>query len=450
MFPIPKQVMWLLEQFETAGYSCYLVGGCVRDFLSARKVHDYDFTTDALPQEMTAFLTKQPCTLINTGIQYGTLTVIYQQLRMEITTYRVEQAYQNHRSPKQFTFTDHLVDDLARRDFTINAMAYHPKTGIIDPFHGQLDIQKRIIRCVGNSEQRFQEDALRILRALRFQFTLHFALDEACHNAVIQYASLLHHISQERIQAEFQQMLMSDCENLLQILHDDHVLDDIVPHISDIYEVTQESKWHLYDVFIHTDIALNHTKGFSLIEKLAVLFHDFGKAKCKKIDSSGIAHFPNHPFISAQIARQALYEMKYPKKSIALICTFIVLHDDYIKADEQFLRRLLAKLDMNYDQAFSLIKIQYADACAKNLKYANAQLQELKKAESILMNMKQAGFSLKRKDLAINGHDVSAHGFCGSEIKEALDWLYLQVIDQNVENQKDALLKALDHYKKRL
>lgn len=439
----PKQVEWLLQQFEKAGYSCYLVGGCVRDSLLGRIVHDYDFTTDALPQEMLSFLEKQPCSLIKTGIEYGTLTVIYQAFKMEITTYRVEQSYKKHRSPQQFAFTDSLIADLARRDFTVNAMAYHPKTGIIDPFSGQSDLRKRIIRCVGNSEQRLQEDALRILRSLRFHFTLNFELDAECEAAVFKNAPLLTHISQERIQAEFQKMLMSDAQDLLQGLRSYHVLPYIVPGITNIYHITQESKWHSYDVFIHTDIALNNTNGCSLIEKLAVLFHDFGKAQCKRMDQQGYAHFPNHQTISKTIAEQTLYKMKYPKQIIRSVCTLIVLHDDYIKADELSLRRLLAKLNMDYEQANSLIRIQYADACAKNPVYAENQLRELKTAQQMLAEMEQNKFSIKRNDLAINGHDLMKLGYSGIQIKKSLDQLYEKVIDHPSDNQKEKLISIL-------
>ena len=443
LYELPQQVRWLLQQFKAASHSCYLVGGCVRDFLSGRDVHDYDFATDALPEEMIHFLSEQPCQLIDTGIKYGTLIIIYRSLRMEVTTYRTEQAYYNHRTPKHFHFTDDLTADLARRDFTINAIAYHPDIGLIDPFHGQADLHKQIIRCVGNSEQRMQEDALRILRAIRFHFTLNFSLDPACEAAVIKNASLLKHISQERIQAEFQKMLMSDTLDLLHKLLSFQVLSYIVPGIREIVHITQESKWHCYDVFTHTDIALNNTSGFSLIEKLAVVFHDFGKAHCKHLDSQGNAHFPNHQAESCYMAKQALYEMKYPKQMIQEIVQLIALHDDYIKADEIYLRRLLAKLDMNYETAFSLIRIQYADACAKNPVYAENQLQILRQSQKLLHKIKQSGFSIKRSDLAVNGNDMIKLGYRGHEIKEVLDWLYEQVIDQCVNNQKNALLTHL-------
>ena len=443
MYELPQQVRWLLQRFEAVSHSCYLVGGCVRDFVSGRDVHDYDFATDALPEEMIHFLSEQPCQLIDTGMKYGTLIIIYQSLRMEVTTYRTEQTYDNHRTPKQFHFTDDLTADLARRDFTMNAMAYHPDSGLIDPFHGQADLHKQIIRCVGNSEQRLQEDALRILRAIRFHFTLNFSLDPACEAAVIKNASLLKHISQERIQAEFQKMLMSDCLNLLQNLRKFQVLPYIVPGIREILHITQESKWHCYDVFTHTNVALNNTSGFSFIEKLAIVFHDFGKAHCKYLDAQGNAHFPNHQAESCNMAKQALYEMKYPKQMIQEIVRLIALHDDYIQTDELHLRRLLAKLDMNYETAFSLIRIQYADACAKNPAYAEKQLQILQQAKRVLQKMKQANFSIKRSDLAVNGNDMIKLGFRNHEIKEALNWLYEQVIDQCVSNQKDALLTHL-------
>lgn len=447
MNDMPKQTLWLLQQFENANYSCYFVGGCVRDFLLGRVIHDYDFTTNATPAQMLSLFQQQDCKLLDIGAAFGTITVIYQGLRMEITTYRIEQEYQKHRSPKQITFSDTIHDDLSRRDFTVNAIAYHPNKGFIDPFDGQGDIKKRVLRCVGNSEQRLSEDALRILRALRFHFTLDFTIETDLATAIIHNAPLLSAISKERIQTELQGMLMSDTNDLLQTLRSYQVLEYIIPFIKQIYDVSQESKWHSYDVFTHTDIALNHTKGFTLTEKLAVLFHDFGKPFTKRIDAQGNTHFPNHQLKSCDIAKEALYKMKYPKHIILECCTLIALHDDYIKADEQSLRKLLAKLSMNYELAFSLIRIQTADACAKNPLYNQAQLTELKQAKITLTQMKETGFSILLKDLKLNGNDLKQLGYCGSEIKTTLNWLYDKVIENPSCNDKKQLLQLLKQFK---
>lgn len=448
MTTIPEQVYRLIQLLNRHGYSAYLVGGWVRDSLLGKDTHDFDLTTDAHPKDLLAVLQDQPCKVLPTGIKHGTLTVIDQGLSMEITTYRIEHVYKNHRKPTAVSFTDDLSADLARRDFTMNAITYHPDSGIIDPFHGQEDIKHKLIRCVGNSEARLKEDALRILRALRFAFVLHFTIDDALQAAIQKHAGLLSCISKERIQSEWNQMLMSDTDHLLQTLRDYRVLPYITAQISVIYEVTQESKYHLYDVFTHTDIALNHTKGCSLCEKLAVFFHDIGKAACKYIDAKGNAHFPHHARQSAVIANQALHELKYSKQTIKTVCRLISSHDDYIQADEKALRRLLAKLDMDYDLAFSLIRVQYADACAKNPHYAKAQIAELKKAEGMLNNLQNAHFSIKRSDLKINGHDLLKLNYQGKQIKEALEWLYQQVIDDPSRNQREHLLALLKQRKK--
>ncbi len=447
MNDMPKQTLWLLQQFENADYSCYFVGGCVRDFLLKRTIHDYDFTTNATPAQMIALFQHQDCKILDIGAAFGTITVIYQGLRMEITTYRIEQEYQKHRSPKQIAFSDTICDDLSRRDFTVNAIAYHPKQGFIDPFDGQSDIKNRVLRCVGSSQKRLNEDALRILRALRFHFTLGFTIEKELAAAIIHNAPLLSTLSKERIQAEFQEMLMSDADNLLQTLRSYQVLEYIVPFIKDIYDISQESKWHSYDVFTHTDIALNHTKGYTLTEKLAVLFHDFGKPFTKRIDAQGIAHFPKHQLKSREIAKEALCEMKYPKHIITECCTLIALHDDYIKPDELSLRKLLAELSMNYELAFSLIRIQAADAYAKNPLYNQAQLTELKQAEIMLSQMKATGFSVLLKDLKLNGNDLKQLGYFGSEIKTALHRLYDKVIENPSCNDKKQLLEILKQFK---
>lgn len=444
---LPSQVQWLFSQFAKHDAELYLVGGSVRDAYLGRPIHDFDFATSATPQEMMTFLKDQPCKVIPTGLKHGTLTILYDHEAMEVTTYRLEGAYENHRRPKEVMFSRNLMDDLARRDFTMNAMAYHPDEGFIDPYGGCEDLQKGIINCVGDCEERFREDALRILRALRFSFQLQFSLTPACRLAIQSQAALLTHISKERIQEEFNKMLLADPDDLLTTLRECNVLSWIIPKITCIEDVSQESKWHQYDVFTHTDIALNHTKGMELCEKLAIVFHDFGKQQTKTIDESGHAHFYGHPIHSEAIARSALQTLCYPKKMIERIATLIAFHDTYLKPNRRILRRFLAKIDMDYDLAFAILRVQYADDCAKNMELAQDKLENINACNALLQQMREEEQSIKKADLAVNGHDLKSLGYEGKTIGIALHALYDAVIDDPTLNEQKQLLKLLEEMK---
>lgn len=439
-FSFPHQVLWLYDQFQANNYELYLVGGCVRDMLLARDIHDYDFATNATPEEMMRFLTLTTAKLIPTGLSHGTLTVLYQDEAMEVTTYRLETAYIDHRRPDHVIFTRDLISDLSRRDFTINAMAYHPQYGLVDPFGGQEDLNRKIIRCVGNSEQRLEEDALRILRALRFAFTLHFTLNSECEAALKKQAPLLTHISKERIRDEWNQMLLSDTKQLLRKCRDSGVLSYIIPQITMIESLTQENPWHFTDVFTHTDIALDHSANMSLQEKLAIVLHDIGKAKCKTIDEHQQAHFYGHAHISAKIAARALRELRYGNKLIDQVTTLIAFHDYPIQPTPKIMRRFLAKLNGDTDLAESVLKVQYADDCAKNPEYAAKKLDDHAAAMRLLQEMKKNDSIQKRSDLAINGKDLIALGYQGKQIGEWLNRLYQLIVDEPSLNTREALL----------
>lgn len=442
-FPLPNQVLWLFHQFQASGYELFLVGGCVRDMLLGRPVHDYDFTTNATPDEMMRFLENTSCKVIATGKQHGTLTILYQSEAMEVTTYRLELAYVKHRRPDHVVFTKDLISDLSRRDFTINAMAYHPDHGLVDPYDGQKDLKDQIIRCVGVGEERMEEDALRILRALRFSFELHFSMDFMCIEAIKKKASLLTHISKERIRDEWNRMLLSDAKQLLRSLHDVGVLPYIIPQISMIESLTQENPWHIYDVFTHTDIALDHSEGMGLCEKLAIIFHDFGKAQCKSFDENHQAHFYGHAKISAEIAIVALQEMRYSNKLIDRVAALIAFHDYPLSPKVKILRRLLAKLNVDYELAHSILQVQYADDCAKNNVYAAKKLAANTACQRLLENMKKEDSMLKRADLAVSGNDLIALGYQGKQIGEWLNKLYRIVVDDPSLNQREELLKKV-------
>lgn len=441
---LPYQVEWLMKQVEMHGYECFLVGGCVRDHLLGRPIHDYDLCTNATPKQMTVCLGDTSCKLIMSGVKHGTITVLYEGMTMEITTYRQEGGYERHRRPRQVSYCDDLISDLSRRDFTINAMAYHPSIGLLDPFQGQSDLKHKIIRCVGECAQRFEEDALRILRALRFSFQFDFALDPACEQAIKEKAPLLSFLSKERIKAEWDAMLNSDAPNILRRLKDAQVLPYILPELTSIYDVPQESKWHIYDVFTHSDIALNHTAGLSLEEKLAVVLHDVGKAQCKSYDARGNAHFYAHPEVSAQLAQEALTRLTYPKRVIRSVTTLIRFHDYDVQPNPKAMRRFLAHVDMDMELAQAILRVQEADDLAKHPQTAKEKLMRVRACQALLQHMKENETQLRIKDMAVNGHDLIKRGYAGKQIGDALSYLYRLVLDDPTLNDKDTLLHLLD------
>lgn len=445
----PHQVTWLFAQFAKHHYELYIVGGSVRDYLLHRQYHDFDFTTNATPQEMMHFLQNQPCKIIPTGIKHGTLTILYDQEAMEVTTYRCEQGYEDHRRPTEITFSSRLLDDLARRDFTINAMAYHPDIGIVDPFDGQKDLKAKLIRCVGNSEERFEEDALRMLRALRFSFQLQFSLEPSCAHAIQHKAKTLSYISKERIKEEFDKMLLSDANDILSKLRYYHILPYIIDEMTLIYDIPQESKWHLYDVFKHTDIALNHTKGYTLPEKLAIVFHDIGKAQTKTMDEAGAAHFHGHPRISAAIAEKALKSLTYSNQIIKQVLSLILYHDYYLTPKRNILRRFLAHIHMDYEIAYAILRVQYADDCAKNMTFAQEKLTNIDACVALLKKMEQEEARLQLRDMAVNGTDMITLGLEGKQIKEVLQYLYELILDTPEKNERSYLLEQAKCYKQK-
>ncbi|MEG1066432.1 MAG: [cytidine(C)-cytidine(C)-adenosine (A)]-adding enzyme, partial [Erysipelotrichaceae bacterium] len=267
----PIWVKDIINILHSNGYEAYLVGGCVRDSILNKSINDYDITTNALPSEMVELFNSEGYTVIPTGIVHGTVTILKYKHSVEITTYRIDNEYINNRKPKAVTFTSSLYEDLKRRDFTINAMAYNDLEGLIDPLNGLSDLNNKTIKAVGNPILRFHEDALRILRCIRFSCTLNFKIDRYTTSALISSYYLLNNIAKERIRDELCKILLSDRPNLLIALKDYKVLELIIPEYTITLDFDQNNKWHIYNLFDHMNIALNATKGLPLTCKLAIL-----------------------------------------------------------------------------------------------------------------------------------------------------------------------------------
>lgn len=442
---IPDTIVWMIKQMNSQNEELFLVGGCVRDLLLNREINDYDLTSSMPATEMMNFFLNLGCKVIPTGIKHGTITVIYKHQAVEITTYRTESTYINHRSPKAVSYTKDIKEDLKRRDFTFNAMAYHPDYGLIDEYNGQQDLHNHIIRCVGNPNERFQEDALRILRALRFSAQLNFTLDCETHNAILQNHSLLNHISRERIRDEFNKLLLSDYPNLLEFLRTMNVLPIILPGIECIYDFEQHSPWHLYDVFQHTDIALNHSAEKDLIVKLAIVLHDLGKTK-SQIFKNDIAHYYGHANHSEKMAKSILQSLKYPNQVIHQVTKLIKYHDTYVQT-RSGMRKLLFAFDNDFQQLERLLQIQECDDFAKVPSKVEQQKERIKYNRELLKTMKAEHDYFDKKDLQVNGNDMIELGFRKEEIKEVLNYLFGLILKHPENNTKEKLMTFAINYK---
>lgn len=434
---LPYQVETALQELTQAGFSAYLVGGCVRDALMGLQPKDYDITTAALPEQ-----TKQVFCgyrVIETGLQHGTVTVLLDGMPLEITTYRVDGTYRDCRHPDSVSFSDSLKDDLSRRDFTVNAIAYHPKQGLVDCFGGRQDIFDGMIRCIGLPEQRFHEDALRILRALRFSSVLGFTIEEKTAKAIHREKGLLRHVSAERIYTEFVKLLCG--KNVRPVLEDYiDVIAEFLPQALAMKGCLQNCVYHCFDVLGHTARAVEAIEPEPVL-RLAAFFHDIGKPACRTTDENGIDHFYGHGAVSAEIAHTALVQLRSDSKTVQLVTELVQHHDVPIAQTEKSIKRSLNRLSA--DGFFQMLALKRADTLAHS-RMCHDRLEELTVLQNAALQIleKQDCFSLKQ--LAINGRDLLAEGIpAGKRLGALLQMLLDAVIDGRVENEKAALLEYL-------
>lgn len=445
--PIPNHILTILQILWSHDAEAFLVGGCVRDMFLHRQVHDYDITTNALPKVMMKWFMEAHYLVIPTGLKHGTITVIDHGEPIEITTYRYENSYLNHRSPEDVRFTTSLIEDLKRRDFTMNAIAYAPNHGIVDPYNGIEDIKQHCIRCVGNPLERFQEDALRMLRALRFSCTLKFKIESGTWIAIQQLAKDLRYVSGERKRDEFNRILMCNYNHTLQFLKDANVLCEILPGYDSLYNHMQPTKWHIYDIFTHTDVALNHTIDMPLTTKLAIVLHDIGKPICESFDAQGVVHFKGHAHVSKKLAKEYLSKLHYDNATIQRVCTLIEYHDYYLVPKRKVLRKYLSKFQNDLSYALEALDVQIADNYGKSPKYASKLIENIHQCKEIMLLMEQENDLISLKDVCLNGHDLLALGYQGKEIGTTLQYLYETILEDPSLNTKEQLLTILKTYK---
>ena len=435
---IPKKAEWIIRELMAHGFEAYAVGGCVRDSILGRVPGDWDITTSARPEQVKQIFHRT----VDTGIEHGTVTVLMDKDAYEVTTYRVDGEYEDHRHPKEVTFTASLEEDLKRRDFTINAMAYNPETGLVDIFEGMQDLERKVIRCVGDPRERFDEDALRILRAIRFSAQLGFEIDAATKEAMTEKAETLKDVSAERIRVDLVKLITSAHPEKIAEACRLGLTRVVLPEYDSIVGVEQHTPNHIYDVEEHTLKALKSI-GDDQTLRLAMLLHDFGKPLVKKHDD-GRDIFYKHPEASAMIAKEVLKRLKFDNYTMDRVVRLVKWHGLKYYPNEQSVRRALNRVGRDIFEAF--IQVQRADISAKNPKVVPGKLALLDEKEQIYRQIIERGDCFEVKTLAINGRDLIQAGILpGPLLGAILDRLVELVIDDQSLNTKDALIaKALE------
>lgn len=434
---VPTPVNYIIQELEKCGYEAYMVGGAVRDSILGRPIHDYDICTSAMPGEiLEAFPNEE---VIPTGLKHGTVTILINKEPYEVTTYRIDGDYSDNRRPDNVTFTKNLVEDLQRRDFTINAMAYNPKTGLIDPFNGMEDIKYKKIRCVGFAEDRFNEDALRILRAIRFEAQLGFAgFPETMFEIERQYERLKN-ISVERINSEFCKIVASNQFCVELVLYPD-VFSLFIPELKDMIDFQQNNPYHAYDVFGHTIHAIEKCESDDLIVRLAVFFHDFGKPHSYQDGEDGIRHFKGHGKVSADITDSIMKRLRFNNGTRNNVVELVYYHDATFEVGKKYVKRWLNKIGEK--QFRRLLEVRKADIKGQKTDYEKSRIEKINNIENILEEILQEQECFSLKDLAVNGNDVKKK----MKLKEGKDvgyWLneiLKRVMDGELENNRDDLI----------
>ncbi len=434
MIYMPEEVKTAISKLTQNGFEAYIVGGCVRDSLLGDKPKDYDITTSAEPEEVEKIFSNYR--VIETGIKHGTVTVLINKMPLEITTFRIDSDYSDNRHPTNVTFTKSLEEDTARRDFTMNALAYNDERGICDFYGGSEDIKNKIIRCVGDSNQRFNEDALRIMRAIRFSSVLGFKIEDNTKRAIFQNKELLKNISSERIANELVKLLCG--ENVRKVLLEYiDVLGVVIPELLPMKGFDQRNIHHIYDILEHTAVAVENIEPTPIL-RLTALFHDIGKPKCFFM-KNGEGHFYGHSEVGAKMTENILSRLKFDNNTKNTVTKLVKIHDVQIEETEAAVKRCMNK--HTSEIFFMLLKMKRADTLAQS-PICRDRLEYLDRLEKTAREIiaQNACFSLK--DLTINGSDLIEMGFKpGREIGVILKNLLDEVIGGKLPNKKEELIK---------
>ncbi len=434
---LPYNARFIIDRLQQSGYSCYAVGGCVRDSILGREPSDWDFTTSALPEEIEAVFSD--CRTLNFGKQFGTIGVILDNEQYEITTYRLDGEYSDARHPDAVSFSSSLRDDLSRRDFTVNAMAYNDTDGLIDFFNGQRDLEYGVIRCVGIATNRFAEDALRILRALRFAATLGFSIEPSTSDAIISGKKMLSAIANERIRDELLKLLCGEKVDFV-LRRYRSVFAVFIPELVGTFDFEQNNKHHNRDVYRHTVASVKNIEPDPLL-RTTMLFHDIGKPMSRTVDKMGVSHYRNHPVLGAAMTEEILRRLCLPRRFIEDVTTLIRNHDVRIKPDPVQIKQLLGTLGV--ETVRRLHKVQHADTLAQSQYMREEKIANLDAVEALTEQILSSGECYNLKMLNISGVDLLHIGITsGDQIGKTLDSLLSMVINGELENDKSVLIAA--------
>ncbi|MBO5282594.1 MAG: HD domain-containing protein [Lachnospiraceae bacterium] len=434
---LPEKVKYIIDSITAAGYEAYAVGGCIRDSILGREPSDWDITTSARPEQVKALFRRT----VDTGIAHGTVTVMLDREGFEVTTYRIDGEYEDHRHPREVLFTSQLVEDLRRRDFTINAMAYNEEAGLVDAFDGMGDIQRGLIRCVGCARERFTEDALRILRAIRFSAQLGYAIEEGTRRAIRELAPSLCAINAERIQTELVKLLVSPHPDYLRQAYDMGVTAVILPELDRCMETPQHHPHHCYNVGEH----ILHSLGGVPPEKdlrLAMLLHDIGKPRTWETDEEGISHFHGHPAVSAEMAREILRRLRFDNDTIVTVRRLVEFHDygNDVTPTPVIVRRAVNRI--GEDIFPKLLIVKRADILAQSDYRRQEKLELVDAWESCYQQVLAEKQCVSLKSLAVTGRDLIDAGMKpGPELGEMLQQMLAHVLEVPGDNTREKLLE---------
>lgn len=442
---IPAAAKRLIHLLESEGHNAYVVGGGVRDSLLGKPPHDWDICTSAYPEEVCELLDRHHIRTIKTGLQHGTVTALYGMYSYEITTFRDDGIYSDNRHPDCVTFVDSLFTDLSRRDFTINAIACDAESSIMDPFNGFGDLQLRRIRCVGNPDDRFREDALRIMRALRFASTYGFEIEPKTAAAIHRNKDLLRNISAERIRDELCKILCG--KGVLNILLEYRdVMAVIIPELEPCIGFDQNNPYHIYTVYDHIAHAVNNYLGDDISVKLALLLHDIGKPECYTEDHKG-GHFHGHGVNSHRMAKDVMERLKFDNKTKDDVLELVLYHDAEIHDSTKAVKRWLNKLGP--DLFGKLMAIRVADILAHSDINQDNRLDKCARIRSIADEIVSENQCFTLKDLTIGGNDILSLGVePGPRVGKVLNYLLDQVLDRELENIHEVLVEEAKRYLK--
>ena len=434
---LPEKVTYIIDTLTEQGFEAYAVGGCVRDTMLGRIPMDWDITTSAKPEQVKALFHHT----IDTGIQHGTVTVMIDHEGFEVTTYRIDGEYEDARHPKEVQFTSNLLEDLKRRDFTINAMAYNDKDGLVDAFDGVGDLERGVIRCVGVAVERFTEDALRMLRAVRFAAQLGFTIEDATREAIVSLAPNIAKVSAERIQIEMVKLLTSKHPDKLRTAYETGLTAVFLPEFDVMMRTPQNNPHHCYSVGEHTLHALMEIEP-DKVARITMLLHDVAKPVCRTTDDDGVDHFYGHPQEGSLMAKKILRRLKFDNDTTDRVCRLILCHDDNPPLQERAVRGAVCRNGV--DQYPALFAVKRADTLAQSTYEREEKLQYLKEYEAVYNQIMAEKQCLSIKELAVTGTDLIAAGMKpGKVIGETLKELLEYVLENPEANTKEKLMEQV-------